>query len=154
VIATGTSTDGIGKNTYWHTAAANDPGSYTWILSTAQIAEGVIAAYSGVDGTNPIDTSSGRVSSSGTAITAPSVQVAAANSMLVSLVGAAANVTISPPTGMTERAEVAGGTGTTKTVGEASDSKQTTAGQSGDKTATASRSAPAIAQLVVLRPAP
>jgi hypothetical protein len=63
------------------------------------------------------------------------------------------NVTITPPTGMAERAEVAAGTGTTKTVGEASDAKQASVGASGNKTATASRSAPAVAQLVVLRPA-
>ena len=84
---------------------------------------------------------------------APSVDVAVAGSRLVSLVGVAGTATVSPPAGMTERAEIAGGTGSTKTVSEASDAS-VGAGATGDKTATASRAAPAVAQLIVLRPMP
>jgi len=112
-----------------------------------------MAAYSGVDATAPIDASSGQTSASGTAIAAPSVQVTSDGSRLVSLVGVAGNVTVSPPTGMTERGEVTGGAGATRTVSEASD-VPIGAGATDAKTATASRSAPAVAQLVVLRASP
>jgi hypothetical protein len=73
-------------------------------------------------------------------LSAPSVDVASAGSRLVSLVGVAGNVTVSPPGGMTGRAELVGGTGSTKTVTEASDAA-VGPGASGVKTATASRSA-------------
>ena len=142
----------IAKSTYRHVASAGEV-SYSWTFTSAQTAAGVIAAYSGVDTSTPIDTSSGRTSSSGTAISAPSVDVAVAGSRLVSLVGVAGTATVSPPAGMTERAEIAGGTGSTKTVSEASDAS-VGAGATGDKTATASRAAPAVAQLIVLRPMP
>ncbi|MFL6005040.1 MAG: LamG-like jellyroll fold domain-containing protein [Gaiellaceae bacterium] len=148
-----TASTAIGKSTYWHVLGAGEPASYNWTFSSAQVAAGVIVAYSGVDTLTPIDTSSGQASPSGTAIAAPSVTVGAAGSQLVSLVGAAANVTISPPSGMTERSELAGGTGSTKTVSEASDVRAGP-GPTGTKSATASRSAPAVAQLVVLRAAP
>ncbi len=153
VLSTGTAANGIAKNTYWHTLGSGEAASYSWTFTSAQNAAGVMAAYSGVDATAPIDASSGQTSASGTAVAAPSVQVTSAGSRLVSLVGVAGNVTVSPPTGMTERGEVAGGAGATKTVSEASDAP-IGAGATGAKTATASRSAPAVAQLVVLRPSP
>jgi chitodextrinase len=149
----GTTADGIGKSTFWHAIGVGEGSSYSWTLGSAQSAAGVIAAYSGADVSNPIDTASGQVSASGTAVTAPSVLVAASGSQLVALVGAAGNVSVSTPNGMTERAEISGGTGTTKTVSEASDA-QAAAGATGTRTATLSRSAPAVAQLVVLRPSP
>jgi chitodextrinase len=137
------------KATYWHLVGASDPASYTWTFSSAQISVGLVLAYRGVDSANPIDASSGQANASSTSVAAPSVQVAASGSMLVDFAGLAANASVSPPTGMAERVEAAGGR-STKIIGEASDAP-VSAGATGTKTAAASRAGPSIGQLVVLR---
>jgi len=130
----------------------SDAASYVWTFSSSQVAAGLVLAYRRADPVNPIDTSSGQANPSSTAIVAPSVQVASSGSMLVSLVGVAANAGITPPAGMAERAEVAGGRSEKITV-EASDAG-VGAGATGTRTSTASRAGLSVGQLVVLRTAP
>jgi hypothetical protein len=140
------------KATYWHLAAESEPASYTWTFSSSQLVIGLMLAYTGVDPANPVDASSGQANASSTSVVAPSVNASAAGSMLVMLVGLASNGSVTPPTGMTERAEAAAGR-SNKVTGEASDATVGT-GATGPRTATATRAGVNVGQLVVLRKAP
>src|SRR3989475_1031384 len=65
---------------YWHAVSdvSSEPATYTWNLSAAvKTASGAIA-YTGLDNTNPIDTSAGQTTPSGTSHTALSVNTGAA----------------------------------------------------------------------------
>ena len=148
-VTTGTD---LTKATYWRFVGANPPASYTWSFSVSSAASGVVLAYSGVDQAQPVEASSSQANASGVAIAAPSVNVSA-GSMLIGFFGTATNATFTPPTGMTERGDVAA-SGATKVASEAADLRFAAAGSSGIRTATATRAAASIGQLVVLRSAP
>jgi fibronectin type 3 domain-containing protein len=152
LVRTDTAPGSFVKATYWHLAAATDPASFTWTLSSSQVAVGLMLAYAGVDSANPIDASNGQANASSTSAVAPSVTVSTAGSMLVMLVGLAGNGSVTPPSGMTERAEAAAGR-SAKITGEASDAT-VGAGTTGTRTATASRAGANVGQLVALRKAP
>src|SRR5215211_1234746 len=143
----------LSQTAYVHVVGSSEPSSYVWTFSAAQVASAVVLAYSGVDNAAPVGASSGQANASTTSITAPSVDVPSAGSRLVSLAGIRVNATITPPAGMTERAEVAGGSGGTKNVSEASDAA-VDVGSTGSRTSVASRAGVNIGQLVVLRRAP
>src|SRR5207247_1860578 len=85
--------------TFWKVAgtAAADPGPYAFTVSSSSVAGG-ISAYFNVDTTNPINASSGAVSSS-----APSITTTVANTMLVACFGRSGSSAIGAPSGMTER---------------------------------------------------
>jgi len=143
----------LSQTAYVHVVGSSEPSSYVWTFSAAQVASAVVLAYSGVDNAAPVGASSGQANASTTSITAPSVDVPSAGSRLVSLAGIRVNATVTPPAGMTERAEVAGGSGGTKNVSEASDAA-VDVGSTGSRTSVASRAGVNIGQLVVLRRAP
>jgi hypothetical protein len=86
------------------------------------------------------------------AIAAPAVD-ASAGMMLVGFFGTATNATFTPPNGMAERGDVAA-SGAVKVASEAADLRLTATGSTGTRTATATRAAASIGQLVLLRPAP
>lgn len=135
--------------------AASEPANYTWNFNLNQAATGGIAAYSGVDTAYPIDAHSGRVVNFErfSTITAPSVTTAQDGDMLVGFFGMADNTTIEPPSGMTERWDVASNAGAFFMTCEGADVLQLTAGPSGDKVASAPVKGWSIGQLVALRPA-
>jgi hypothetical protein len=109
---------------------------------------GGIVAYSGVDGSDPVEGHSGSAGA-GTSITAPSA-AASSGAMVVGTYGAAGNASIEPPAGMAEQAE---SKSTRFVAWEASDGLQEPAGQTGDRTATATKGYDNVGQLTVLRPA-
>ena len=74
--------------------------------------------------------------------------------MILALFGLATNGSITQPTGMTERSELTAGVGQARVASEASDQIHGVVGATGDRTATTTRAAPSVGQLVVLRPAP
>jgi hypothetical protein len=135
--------------------AGAEPGSYTFTLSSAQSAAGGIVAYSGVDGSNPIDAHAGQINAASTSIIAPSVTTGGPDRMLVGLFGTANLTTITPPAGMTERFDqTVPATNQYKVTSETADAPLAAAGASGPRTALAANSAANIGQLVALRPAP
>jgi hypothetical protein len=137
------------------TAGGSEPASYTFSLSSAQSAAGGIVAYSGVDGTSPIDAHGGQANAASTSITAPSITTTGPDRMLVGFFGTAALTTISPPAGMTERFDqTVPGTNTYKVTSEAGDAPIAAAGATGARVAVAANSAANVGQLVALRPAP
>lgn len=132
--------------------AASEPASYTWTFSTSQQAAGGILAYSGVDTVAPVNAHNGR-SFRGSTSVAPSVTTTVNGAMIVAFFGVTANTTITPPSGMSERYEVASTVSPYFVTAEGADVLQAVAGASGDKTATAGVSVISIGQLVALKPA-
>src|SRR5438132_986143 len=129
--------------TLWKVAgtAAADPGPYAFTVSSSSVAGG-ISAYFNVDTTNPINASSGAVSSS-----APSITTTVANTMLVACFGRSGSSAIGAPSGMTERfpAETSGAN---SAGSESADVPQATAGATGSKASTNAT----IGQLIALAP--
>jgi hypothetical protein len=128
--------------------------SQTITLGSAHSAAATIVTYRGVSTVTPVVVaSSGQIATTGTAVTAPTVSTTAANSMVVGFFSLANATTIAPPTGMTERAEVATPTNSSKATLEASDFVAGSAGPTGSEIATAAKSSANIGQLVALSPA-
>jgi hypothetical protein len=140
---------------YVHVAGGSEPASYSFTLSNAQSAAGGIVAYSGVDGTTPIDTHGGQINAASTSITAPSISTTGPDRMLVGFFGTAALTTMTPPGGMTERYDqTVPSTNTYKVASDAADESVAVAGAVGARVALAANSAANVGQLVALRPAP
>ena len=133
--------------------AEAEPASYQFTLSTSAVAVGAIAAYEGVDTESPVDAAAARKKTRSTSITAPSVTAVAPNSVLVGAFGIATDASIAPPATMTERAE-ASTVGRSKAVAvELSDETVAEVGPTGERDATASKSAANIGAVVLLHPA-
>ena len=136
---------------YVHPAGASEPTSYTFTFDSSQTAVGAIAAYTGVDGSNPTAGDSGQANSGSTSITAPSLTAAVPGTRLVGLFGITGNTTVTPPTGMTERSEIVSPV-TSKLTLSLDDQSNAASGASGARVATAAASGNSIGQLVALRP--
>src|SRR5438270_4752279 len=141
-----TNKGGFIESLYWKAAGSSEPSSYTFSVSAATNLTAGIDDFSGVSTTTPVDTS---VSTNSTSTTANcnAVTTSAANEAVICAPSALANVSVTAPTGLTERWEL-GGTGVT---GEASDYIQATAGSTGIKAATLSASHPWITTTVALK---
>src|SRR5205807_4560235 len=140
-----TSKGGFIEALYYKVAGSSEPSSYTFSVSAATNLTAGIDDFSGVNTTSPVDTWAS-ANSNGTSATC-SLTTAAANEAVICAPAALANVSITPPTGMTERWEL-GGTGVT---GEAADYLQASAGATGTKSATLSASSAWIAIVVALQ---
>ena len=145
------------KATYWHLVGAADPATYAWTFSVSSSAAAILLAYGGVDPTTPIDVFSNRTNTGISAqVNATDVTTTVNGAMLVALFGIADGASFTPPTGMTERADVsqASGATTTRVAAEAADQLRPTAGPTGGlvRTATSTGNGYGIGQLIVLRP--
>ncbi|MCU1455869.1 MAG: hypothetical protein JWN46_4015 [Acidimicrobiales bacterium] len=151
---------------YRHVLAAGE-SSYSWTTDVAVGGTAFLAAFSGVDPTNPIDASQGTVVGRTTTVGAPSVTTTTSDSTLVASYagyrGADVRTTWTSPAGMSEigDASVPGGgnrrgdsSGGSRT-GSVHVGTQASPGPSGTKTATASTTQDyALGVLTALRPAP
>jgi hypothetical protein len=138
--------------TYWKVMAAGDPTSYRWTFSTSQVAAGAILAYRGVDVNAPVEIHDAFTAANSKQITAPSVTSVYQGGLVLGLFGIAQQGTVTPPTAMFERAEIAAA-GKTKIVCEIADAILQAAGPTGARTASASKAGANIGQIIVLRPA-
>ena len=137
------------KTTYWRRVTATDPASYAWSFGAPQASVGIVAAYSGVDATNPVVASAAlSYTANVTQLHAPSV-AAEEGQFLLTLFGSAGNGTIQQPSGTQEHAEVVVN-GTLKVVGELADRAVVTSGETGEQVAGVSKAAPGIAVTVIL----
>jgi phosphodiesterase/alkaline phosphatase D-like protein len=140
---------------YRHVFAAGET-TYAWTTNVSVGGSVFLAAFGGVDTSNPIDVSAGQVTTKrGTAISTPSVTTSAANAMLVagyfSYVSNGKSTSWAPPAGMTEIGDASNGG---SRAGSLDYGAQATAGASGTKTATASTAQDyAVAVLTALRAA-
>ena len=152
VRATVTGSD-LRQATYVSVVGATIPASAKFTLSAKSVVAGVIAAYSGVNTTTPVDTSGAKKNTSSTSITAPSVTSTVPGSKLVGVFGTAINATVTPAAGMVEQADIKTGSGPKKVAVELADETLAAAGATGTRVATASVAAVNIGTVVVLRPA-
>jgi hypothetical protein len=152
-IRTTTRTTSMTKATYWHLVGAGDPAAYAWTFSPNANVAAVLLAYGGVDGTTPIDIDASGVNGVSTSVTAPSVTTSAPGTVLIGLFAASGTTAVTPPAGMTERAEIAQSVGTgNKITSEAADELRPTAGATGTRIATIAPNGFSIGHLIALRP--
>jgi hypothetical protein len=123
---------------YYKVAGSSEPSSYTWSIDSQTRAEGGITRYSGVDMSNPVDTSAGNFGR-GTTATTSAITTASNNEGVIALygfdVGNSGNY-FSAPSGMTEKYDVSNSPLGPSTA--ADDALQTSAGSTGSKTSTIS----------------
>jgi uncharacterized protein DUF6701 len=157
LIRTDQGTNSNSQAIYHRVATATEPTSYTWIFGNGAITgtAGGIVTYRGVDTSSPIDAFAGNVTANGTSHTANSINTTVANAMVISTHSFRSAETWTPPTGMTEEVDIAS-LATPNAAGialEMNDVTQTTAGATGNKTATVAGNADTgVAHLVALTP--
>lgn len=142
----------ITQAVYSRVAGGSEPPNYTWTFAgpvTGTV--GAIDAYSGVNTTTPVDVSGGQANASSASVTAPSVTTTVANDMVVGFFGTANDATFTVASGMTERTDILAHT-VSDSSAESADVVKATAGATGTRVATASKSAVNIGQLVALKP--
>ncbi|HZD16612.1 MAG TPA: hypothetical protein VE669_00575 [Actinomycetota bacterium] len=140
---------------YSRVAGGSEAASYAFSLSFKSSAAGTIVAYGGVDPINPVEASSGQANGSSTSITAPGVSTSVQGALLVGAFGIVSGspTTITSPTGMLEQVQVTQSAGKPKLVLESADAILAQTGNTGPRTATVTKPAPSIGQLLLLRPA-
>jgi hypothetical protein len=145
--------DHVRQSVFYKVATGSEPSTYTFTdtLDDWGSAAGVIAAYTGVDVTDPIVTHSGQTGS-GSSMIAPSVSIPESNTLLLALFVQFSEGDISPPTGMTERWELLAGEGGTAATAEGSEENRPSSGATGTRTATSTDGGDYVGALVVLRP--
>ena len=143
---------------FYHVVANGDPSSYafSWTGSTNRYATGGITAYGNVDNDNPVDVNGtwGSGASSVTSFPAPTITTTAANEMIVTAYGVAAdNTNWTAPAGMSERVDQVAGTGTTfVSVGQDDVLQSGPPAATGTKTATSNVAGGGGAITLALRP--
>jgi RHS repeat-associated protein len=135
---------------YRHTIAAGDT-SVDVAFSKSSARTAILAVYSGVDASNPIDAISDGVTNSGTSVTAPAVTTSAPDEEVVVFDGQAGNsaATWTAPAGLTTESTSASGGAITAI---SADNVQSAAGPTGDQTSTSSKSGALLSVMVALTP--
>lgn len=122
---------------YYKVAGGSEPATYAWTFTGSDESHVVIAAYSGIDNVSPIDVQSEVNGNGDGGITVPGITMSGAGTLVFlagSNAGYVVGVPCTPPSGMTERAEVKGAS-----YGDAylADQEIAAAGATGNKTMTA-----------------
>ncbi|MCA1844503.1 MAG: metallophosphoesterase [Actinobacteria bacterium] len=142
---------------YVKAAAASEPTSYTWTLSDRRRIAGGITTYAGVDTTQPVDAHGASANpTKTTAVTAPSITTSVAGDLLVDFAAIDAEGSLKPPSGMTARWQAAAPNKrmASDALASSSDSPLDAAGETGPRTATATKAGPGIGALLALRAGP
>ncbi|MGI9608992.1 MAG: cadherin domain-containing protein, partial [Acidimicrobiia bacterium] len=147
----------IMQGLYWKEATGSEPAQYSFNVSSTKTdsASGAIAAYSGVDTTNPVDAVAGQANGTSTSIVAPSIVTTQPGTTLIAFFAVRDDGTISPPGTMMERWDVNSSAGV-GSIGEArsegADEILGAAGATGTRTATATASDGSVGTLLALAP--
>ncbi len=150
-----TGTGGLTQAIFVRAATAAEPGTHTFTATAATGVVGAIAAYTGVDLVQPVLAASSAFARSSLVLEAPSVTASIAKAMLLGVFAHSGLGAITPPAGMTVRADVpTGGTAPTARALMVEQSLAA-AGPTGPRRAeTQQGSACTVSQLVALRPGP
>lgn len=134
--------------TYYRVVTGTEAASYTWSVASGSFSlAGGIVDYAGVSNT-PIDVTRSSSGASGN-VACTGATTSTANDQVIVAAADNANVTFTPPAGMTERFDVGG----TSLHVEHSDVKQAASGATGTKTATPSSTTAAWAcEVVAIKP--
>jgi hypothetical protein len=120
---------------YYKVAGSSEPSSYSFSSSASTNLAGGILDYSGISTSTPVDVSVSANSSSGNA-NCNSVTTTVNNDVVICAPAFPADVTVTPPSGLTERYDVSG----TSVTAEASDYILAVKGSTGTKAAVPSPS--------------
>lgn len=138
--------------TFVKVATASEPASYPFGLSRSNAAVGTVLAYAGVSTATPVPVSAVATSSvSSRVLTAPALTTGGPG-LLVAFFATASETSVTPPGGMTERADANTGATTYRATLAAADEQLTTAGDTGTRQALAGTSSTSITQSLFLKP--
>lgn len=142
----------------WRRTASSEPASYTWTSSTSRPYVAVCFAMRG-DPTTPVDVSGGQGTASSTSAVAPTVTTTVDECLLVVIFGATYGAgtsgTCTPPSGMTEWADVCTASGSAANRHLAVYFEEiATAGATGTRTGTLSTASANTGQVLAFRPVP
>jgi hypothetical protein len=157
LVRTDSVSGALRQSVYVKVAGGSEPVSYTWALTSdwRRLAGGIVT-YRGVDVSSPVVASGAIVGASpGTSVAAPSLDLDVAGTRLLHLVAVNAEGDVSPPSGMTERYEVASPnlTQPRDAIAQVSDAVQSGTGPTGVRSAVAP-SGVHIGAALALRPGP
>jgi hypothetical protein len=145
----------IAMVSYWRIAGAAEPSGHTFTFDSSQPATGGVAAYAGVDTGAPIDASSSVYNPNSATVTFAPVTATQANDLILAMIAATGNTTITPPAGFVESYDVNDPVSASGKTIEASGSIQPVAGVTNVGTASeATNIGSNLAQLVALKAAP
>jgi hypothetical protein len=142
---------GLRQTAFIHVVVAADGNNYSFGFGSSQGATAIAVAYVGVDPATPVDAGADQANASSAQVVAPSV-AAADKAVLVTISGIVTTASIAPANGMSEAAEISLGSGKSKVTTEVADQILGSAGSTGPRTATATKSAVNIGTAVALRP--
>ncbi len=120
---------------YRKLAGGSEPATYVFGYSFNVKSAVALAAYTGVDPTTPVEVFGSGTNASVTAQLAPSVTTLSANAQVIRVWGVKKETTLTPPAGVTERADTTS-TGTGSVTVAIGDAAQPAVGASGTATAT------------------
>jgi hypothetical protein len=136
--------------TYIRVAGAVEPATYTWVLSDPEAVVAILVAVRDA-GSDPIDDANGRADPKRASILAPDGFAHQDASLVLAIFGAARATTITPPTGMTELAELASASGRYKATLEIAAGSAADGAIDGLVAPASGRSA-TVSHLLVIRP--
>lgn len=149
------SNSALRSSAFWHVASAGDPSSFTFTFNGSYQSSGGIAAYSGVDTTNPIDSTNDNLSSSpGTSWHTWDALTSNANDRALVFSGVKNTTNVTPNSSQTERWEVSssGGAANTHAQSEMSDALVSSSGTWFRGQGTLAASSDWTGQLFLLKP--
>lgn len=152
--STGAASERVTELIYWRLAVAGEPVSYTWAWSSGARAAGGIAAFSGVDPLNPIDSWGARVNNNTATITLPNIATSSNNVMLVATLSSSQSGNHTTPSGgMSERYDDNSGGGPNGVTASLATLGPYTATTSGARTANSGNAVDNVAHMLSLRAA-
>jgi hypothetical protein len=92
---------------YYRVAGGHEPSSFTWSLPSSVSAVGALVAYGGVKQRRPIVAHAGAYTGDGSSVRAPSIRTSARRTRILAFYGSTEANGITPPSGLTERFDVA-----------------------------------------------
>lgn len=129
--------------------ALGEPANYTWTFTAGTAVSGVIASYSGGDGTTPVNAHSAMHRTAGTTtVTGDTITTTVADTLVIFAGGVGQAATFTGPTSFTQRA-TASGNGIAALI---ADVAQPVAGATGTVTATSSISGNTQGTLIAIAP--
>lgn len=137
---------------YVHVAGGSEPADYKWTFPESHTAAGGIVAYMGVDNANPVQVANGQVNAKSASLTAPSISTTKPGTMVIGLFGVTKKTTITRPTGMKERVDVASTNDKKNATLELSQLLVASPSATGSKVATAGLAGINSGQLIALNP--
>lgn len=156
LVLSGNNGTDVQVDTYYKPAGASEPSSYSFSWTTSTRAAGGILSYDGVDTVNTLDVTGTNATGTGTSVTSTSITTINRGDMLIDVyaINSTLGSSYTPPSGMTERIDLASPAGlfTPVTLGVAEQTFNSP-GSTGTRSATSAQSGDWTAYMFALRAA-